>query len=117
MVFVPVGVGVLLGIAQGDFTKLGVGLLLVIPAVELWEISRSTECVDHRPTLGREGLVGRRGEVVQDCAPRGTVKIQGELWRAVAERDHLAAGQGAVVLAVNGLTLTVAPGAESRNEE
>jgi membrane protein implicated in regulation of membrane protease activity len=109
IVGVPVGVAALLGVAKGEFTMLGVALLLIIPAVEAWEFCSSTDWVDKASVVGGEGLVGRRVEVVSDCSPRGTVKIDGELWRAVSSSgEYLGAGRRAVVLGVTGLTLRVA---------
>jgi membrane-bound serine protease (ClpP class) len=55
---------------------------------------------------GREGMVGERGEARSALAPRGTVRVRGEVWTAVAD-DPVAAGEPIEVLAVDGLTLRV----------
>lgn len=61
-----------------------------------------------RPVVGVEALVGRRVVVVTAVAPRGQVKIDGELWEARSTRTLLTGDEG-VVTAVDGLVLQVAP--------
>jgi membrane-bound serine protease (ClpP class) len=58
-------------------------------------------------TTGAEGLVGERGEVIIQCAPRGRVRLRGEIWNARSE-EPLALGEEVRVEAVDGLTLVVA---------
>jgi membrane-bound ClpP family serine protease len=61
-----------------------------------------------RPQVGVEALIDALAEVVQDCAPTGLVRVQGELWQA-----HCAAGartgERVRVSAVEGLVLYVEP--------
>ncbi len=59
---------------------------------------------------GREGLVAQRGQAESDLAPEGWVLLQGERWRA-SSRERVAAGEGVVVEAVEGLLLKVRKGA------
>ncbi len=60
-------------------------------------------------TTGAEGLVGERGEVIVHCAPRGRVRLRGEIWNARSE-EPLERGEEVRVEAVDGLTLVVARG-------
>jgi membrane-bound serine protease (ClpP class) len=61
-------------------------------------------------TIGREYLVGRRGEALSVFDPEGTVVLDGARWRA---RSHRAAGirpgDPIEVLEVNGIVLEVGP--------
>ena len=59
-----------------------------------------------RPTTGKEALVGERGRVTARIDPVGAVSVHGELWRARAE-EPIDVGAEIVVVAVDGLTLTV----------
>jgi membrane-bound serine protease (ClpP class) len=61
-----------------------------------------------RSTTGREGLMGLVGEARTRLAPGGTVFVQGELWRARADRT-VEAGAPVRIVAVVGLTLRVEP--------
>jgi membrane-bound serine protease (ClpP class) len=61
-----------------------------------------------KPSTGREALIGETCEVRSALAPRGTVFVHGELWRAEAS-EPIAVGESAQVVAVEGLTLRVAP--------
>ncbi|MDQ2675518.1 MAG: NfeD family protein [Actinomycetota bacterium] len=63
----------------------------------------------YRVRGGAEGMVGERATVVEECAPDGIVRVRGELWKARSEAgERLSAGERATVLAVEGLTVTVA---------
>jgi membrane-bound serine protease (ClpP class) len=63
-----------------------------------------------RSQTGAESLVGRRGEVETGLDPEGWVIVQGERWRA-SSAERVAAGEGVVVEAVEGLLLRVRKGA------
>ena len=61
-----------------------------------------------RRVVGAQTLIGKVGEVRQACRPVGQVFVNGELWEARCE-DGADTGTRVRVLAVNGLTLEVAP--------
>jgi len=62
------------------------------------------------PTIGREWMVGEVGEVVEDVAPDGVIKIDGALWKARTNRaTPVVAGDRVRVDAVEGLVLEVEP--------
>lgn len=56
---------------------------------------------------GSEALLGKEGITTSDLTPRGTVRVGGEDWSAVAEVSPIAAGEVVEVLAVEGITLRV----------
>lgn len=60
---------------------------------------------------GRHGgaaLIGERGTVVRSIAPRGFVRVRGELWRAESE-VKIAAGTEVEVVGAQGMRLKVHP--------
>lgn len=61
-----------------------------------------------RPAVGAEALVGLTAEVVAPCRPVGSVRVQGELWRARSERGA-DPGEHVRVHGLDGLTLLVEP--------
>ena len=62
----------------------------------------------YRVTTGSEGLVGERAVAIERCDPRGRVRVRGEIWNARAS-STVETGQGARIVAVDGLTLRVEP--------
>jgi membrane-bound serine protease (ClpP class) len=58
---------------------------------------------------GQQGLIGLDAEIVEDLAPEGMVKCHGELWKARSESgaESLRKGDPAVIVAAEGLTLSV----------
>jgi len=70
-----------------------------------------------RPLLGASGLIGQTGVARGALEPEGQVSVQGEIWRAIADRP-VADGARIRVVEVQGLTLRVvgsdAPGGGTR---
>ncbi len=87
------------------------GWLLVIAAAAVdvletalfWWWSRR-----RRSVVGVDDLVGRRAVVVTTLAPRGQVRVQGEIWQAQSP-VQVEPGREVVVCAVRGLSLDVEP--------
>jgi membrane-bound serine protease (ClpP class) len=78
---------------------LGLGLLVARLAMGSFK---------HRVTAGREAMLGARAEVTDWSGLRGHVFLLGERWKAMSSQP-LQAGQRVKVVAIDGLTLTVAP--------
>ncbi|MDA1188569.1 MAG: nodulation protein NfeD [Chloroflexi bacterium] len=63
----------------------------------------------HYPS-GISTIVGDAGVVMTAIAPRGTVRVDGELWSAVSDSDTaIAKGASIVVESISGVTLKVRP--------
>jgi membrane protein implicated in regulation of membrane protease activity len=62
----------------------------------------------YRVRTGAEGLIGEVGEVVAACAPRGRVRLRGEIWHARCS-SGAAVGERVSVTGLDGLTLEVKP--------
>ena len=56
---------------------------------------------------GTEGMLGGRAIARTPLSPRGTVLAEGELWSAVTEGEHVAAGEEVTVLSVDRMLLRV----------
>jgi membrane-bound serine protease (ClpP class) len=56
---------------------------------------------------GNAALLGKEGRATSDLTPRGTVRVGGEDWSAIAEVGPIAEGEIVEVLAVEGITLRV----------
>jgi membrane-bound serine protease (ClpP class) len=65
-------------------------------------------------TIGREGLVGRKGLALTDVSPEGIVEVEGARWPATAHRESgIRSGAEIVVRAVRGWRLEVELGREN----
>jgi membrane-bound serine protease (ClpP class) len=65
-----------------------------------------------RSPTGKEGLVGARGQAVDEVGPEGGhVSVQGERWQAVSDAP-IARGTGVRVVSVDGLRIKVEPAQE-----
>ncbi len=74
----------------------------------LFVIGKALRAQLWKPATGAEGLVGERGEAVEDIpeGKKGTVFVHGELWKAKALED-IKKGDEVEVAKVEGLTLFV----------
>ena len=88
-------------------------VLLTVAGIMLFYLFAMTTIVRSRfgtPTIGREHLVGSRGVAETPLEPDGVVVIDGARWRARAHRAAtIDPGSPIEVLAVEGITLQVAP--------
>ena len=89
---------------EGTLRIVVVGLLLLSDVVEIaiWLRWRK-----RRASTGAEGMIGRTGVAISDCAPEGKVRVMGQIWNATSA-ETLAAGDEVEVTATKGLRLHVA---------
>ncbi|WP_232461734.1 NfeD family protein [Thermococcus pacificus] len=60
-----------------------------------------------RPQTGPESLIGKTAVVVEDLAPEGLVKIDGELWSAECIKGTAKRGEKVVIVGVKGTRVLV----------
>lgn len=89
---------------EGTARVVVIGLLLLSDVIEIafWLRWRN-----RRAFTGAEGMVGRTGVAISDCAPEGKVRVMGQIWNATCP-DAVAAGDQVEVTATEGLRLQVA---------
>jgi len=103
---------VIAGAGFGLAAALAAGLVagLVAMVYVLVVLRKAIGASRRRVRSGREGLIGRVGEVRSEPAPLGQVFLDGALWRArlwAGDEERLHRGDPIVVERVDGLTLTV----------
>ncbi len=82
----------------------------VLEVVEIYFLRRWAKRIGRRTkaTTGSEAMLGQQAEVVEECRPKGTVRIGSELWEARCAKGA-GPGQTVRVESVDGLTLVVSP--------
>jgi len=60
-----------------------------------------------KAVAGLPAMVGTKGKVVSRLAPKGMVRIKGELWGATSSGTNVDVGEEVVVVGQNGLRLVV----------
>ena len=60
-----------------------------------------------QPATGNEGIIGKKGVVVDTLDPEGTVQIRGELWHAESLNGAIQKQENVIVQHVDGLQLFV----------
>ncbi len=70
-----------------------------------------------RPYIaGREGVVGHIGQARTDLSPSGHIFVDGALWTATSESGTINKGEDVLVVAMDGLKLTVRRDGQSNKE-
>jgi len=95
--------------------KLGIhiplwGIIFVAAAFVIWAVFCyivGTQTLLKKPLAGMTDMIGTEGRVVTPLAPKGFVKIKGELWEATSENGALPAGTVVVVIEQAGLKIKV----------
>ena len=65
----------------------------------------------YRIRTGTEAMIGSRADVIEECDPRGRVRLRGEIWHAVCD-SRAEVGERVSITGVEGLTLRVERSAE-----
>lgn len=86
---------------------LGLFLLWVVKDLVMYPLLRTA--YESRVKTGIEELIGTRGIVEQELAPRGYIRVRGELWRAEVKADdgRIPRGSSVRILEAQGMTLIV----------
>ena len=79
---------------------LGMGIVFAVILVQVRRAMRRP------PAVGREAILGQVGEATTDIAPKGMVKVRGELWTA-SSKERIEKGEKVIVVDVKGIELIV----------
>ncbi len=83
-------------------------LMSVISIVEMLMFVYSKPLQNPKFSLGSEGMVNKKGIVVENCFPNGRVRLANELWNARAiNNEPITKGEEVIVKSVEGLNLIV----------
>ena len=62
-----------------------------------------------KPAMGLEAMIGETGQSISELNPAGTVRMHGEIWRAISPAGLIQEGRKVVVTGFLNFTLQVAP--------
>jgi membrane-bound ClpP family serine protease len=86
-----------------------IGFMVLWLAWSVFTYRKGTRALERKPVNGLVDMKGMTGETMEDMQPDGMVKIRGELWSARSVSGNIAGGAKVVVVARNGLKLSVRP--------
>jgi membrane-bound serine protease (ClpP class) len=86
-----------------------IAVALVMSALFGAVVYKVAEARRMRVKGGVEELIGKIGIAASELAPRGEVKVEGQIWRAETLRDHVGQGELVEVVGRQGLVLRVKP--------
>ncbi len=81
--------------------------LLVIAAIAAWILYAAINAQFTRVKTGKEALIGAKGVVVTELAPKGEIRVAGEFWQATAKDTQISSGQTVEVVGMEGMFLVV----------
>jgi membrane-bound serine protease (ClpP class) len=86
-----------------------ISFALVLSAIFGAVVYKVAQARGMKVKAGPEQLIGKTGTVVSDLAPRGEVKIEGEIWRAETLEAVVKQGESVEIVSREGLILRVKP--------
>jgi membrane-bound ClpP family serine protease len=57
--------------------------------------------------IGSEAMIGLSGEVTQNLAPKGIIRVKGEYWQAKCTGENIEAGEEVEIIGIDRLVLEV----------
>ena len=87
-----------------------VGLIALMAAWGAYSVTAyriGSKALRRKPVIGLPAMVGTKGKVVSRLAPKGMVRIKGELWEAISSGVDMDVGEEVVVVGQYGLRLIV----------
>lgn len=88
------------------------GLALIMIAWAAYSYITYWLCVralNKKTLVGLEALIGAEGRATCQIAPKGYVRVQGELWKAVSIDTHVSEGEEVIIVGIDKRTLLVTP--------
>jgi membrane-bound serine protease (ClpP class) len=86
-----------------------ISVALVMSTIFGFVVYKVAEARRMRVKAGPEQLIGKPGIAISELAPRGEVKIEGQIWRAETLGEHVKQGEPVEVVSRKGLILRVKP--------
>jgi membrane-bound serine protease (ClpP class) len=84
-----------------------ISVALVMSTIFGFVVYKVAEARRMRVKAGPEQLIGKPGIAISELAPRGEVKIEGQIWRAETLGEHVKQGEPVEVVSRKGLILRV----------
>jgi membrane-bound serine protease (ClpP class) len=85
-----------------------IATVAVLAALFAFIVLRGAVKSRHLPVqTGLSALLGESGLAISDMAPRGTVRVHGEEWSAIADDPPIRSGDSVAVTGMEGVTLKV----------
>jgi membrane-bound ClpP family serine protease len=105
----------IIGILLWGLPQLGIDIplpvtitaVVLFAAFAVFSFKLGSSILKKQPLPGQTDLTGMEGIVVSTLGPKGTVKIEGELWSARSLEGTIAIGTEIVVITQKGLRLEV----------
>jgi membrane-bound serine protease (ClpP class) len=86
-----------------------ISVALVMSAIFGFVVYKVAEARRMKVRAGPEQLIGKPGIAISELAPRGEVKIEGQIWKAETLGEHVKQGESVEVVSREGLILRVKP--------
>ena len=84
-----------------------IALMAGLGALAIFTFRVVSRALMKKPVVGLPNMIGSKAKVTRLLAPKGTVRIKGELWEAVSMGEKIDAGEEVMVVGQDGLKLIV----------
>ena len=93
-----------------------IALMIVWGVISVIVYRMGSQALRRKAIVGLPTMVGTKGKVVNRLAPKGLVRIKGELWEGMSSGANIDAGEEVVVVGQDGLRLVVDKGSSGNSK-
>ncbi len=119
-VFIVIGAVLIFGVGLGiPYYGIAVQIeaavaivLLVAAGLTAWLFYVGVKAQYRRIKTGKEALIGAKGVVTTELAPKGVIRVSGEFWQATTKDGSVPVGEDVEIVAMEGLFLVVKPASD-----
>ena len=84
-----------------------IAVMVAWGAVSVITYRMGSRALRRKPVTGLPAMIGSRGKVISSLAPKGVIKVKGELWEAESDGRKIKTGEKVTVVGQDGLKLIV----------
>ena len=82
-------------------------ILLVIAGIFAWLFYIGVKAQKMKIQTGKEALIGAKGVVTSELAPKGEIRVEGEFWQAITKEGVIPVGHYVEVVEMEDMLLVV----------
>lgn len=98
----------LLWIFRVDIPLAAIIIIGVLAGVLVFFVHRAiVPSLRRKQAIGSEAMIGLSGEVTQELAPKGVIRVGGEYWQAKCVGENIEVGEDVEITAIDRLILEV----------
>ena len=99
---------ILLWVFRADIPLAAIIIIGIVAVTIVFFIHRAiVPSLRRKQEIGSEAMIGLSGEVIQELAPKGVIRVMGEYWQAKCVGENIEVGEDVEITEIDRLVLEV----------